>query len=221
MIEFRVANKNTSNTSLTFSYYKNDSNNDFYNPFVEFNNSFSKTYMHLGQSHSGYNSNISLHIDDDNKCGLQITNLDNPIKINLVNIAGDHNKFKVISSGDFDNNHKFTIDVAITDLEIKEPRPSDIVNIFTIDPYTNTNNLRDGVRYGFNEPNPIQTMSINSEYDEQTMLINARYTRDYIYTIGAINSSNLVLTQPTNTNIWNNTAKIYDTKFNYNISNVF
>jgi hypothetical protein len=221
MVEFRVANKNTSNTSLTFSYYKNDSNNDFYNPFVEFNNSFSKTYMHLGQSHSGYNSNISLHIDDDNKCGLQITNLDNPIKINLVNIAGDHNKFKVISSGDFDNNHKFTIDVAITDLEIKEPRPSDIVNIFTIDPYTNTNNLRDGVRYGFNEPNPIQTMSINSEYDEQTMLINARYTRDYIYTIGAINSSNLVLTQPTNTNIWNNTAKIYDTKFNYNISNVF
>jgi hypothetical protein len=99
MVEFRVANKNTSNTSLTFSYYKNDSNNDFYNPFVEFNNSFSKTYMHLGQSHSGYNSNISLHIDDDNKCGLQITNLDNPIKINLVNIAGDHNKFNVYHQG--------------------------------------------------------------------------------------------------------------------------
>jgi hypothetical protein len=223
MIEFRVANKNTSNTSLTFSYYKNDNNNDFYNPFVEFNNSFSKTYMHLGQSHSGYNSNISLHIDDDNKCGLQITNLDNPIKINLVNITGDHNKFKVLSSGDDNNNHKFTIDVAITDLDIKEPRPSDIVNIFTIDPYTNTNNLRDGVRYGFNEPNPIQTMSINSEYDEQTMLINARYTKDFIYTIGAINSSNLALTPltlPVNTNNWDNTTKIYDTKFNYNISNV-
>ena len=219
MVEFRVANKNTSNTSLTFSYYKNDSNNDFYNPFVEFNNTYSKTYMHLGQSHSGYNSNITLHIDDDNKCGLQITNIDNPIKINLVNIAGDHNKFNILSSGGNDNNYKFTIDVANTPLEIGEPLQSDLINIFTIDPYTNANNLRDGVRYGFNEPNPIQTMSINSEYDEQTMLINARYTKDYIYTIGEINSCNIALS-PLAIPTWNNTTKIYDAQFNYNISNV-
>ena len=220
MVQFRVSSKNTSNTNLTFSYFNNIDNNDMYNPFVEFSNSYTKTNMRLGQSHSGFNSNITLHIDDNNKCGLQITNTDHPIKINLVNIAGSSNKYNILSSGGINNNYKFTIDVANTAPNI-EPQENDLRNILTIDPYTSLNNLRDGVRYGFNDPAPRETMSINSEYDEHTMSINARYTKDYIYTIGTLNTSNLELSLPRNTIYWNNSNKTYDTKFNYTISNSF
>ena len=219
MVQFRVANKNTSNTCLTLSYYKNDSNNTFYHPFVEFNNNYTKTYMRLGQGYNKYNSNISLHIDDDNKCGIQITNLDNPVKINLVNIAGDNNKYNILSSGGNSNNFKFTIDVADITSSKPEPDNDDLVNIFTIDPYTTNNVLRNGVRYGFNEPSPNQTMAVNSEYDEQTMKLTARYSKDYIYSKVAINTSNLVLSAPRIANYWNNDSKVYDAVFTYNIAN--
>ena len=223
MVQILVSNNNdiqTENTNLTFSYYKNDSNNKFYHPFVEFNNSFSKTYMHLGQGTSGYNSNISLHIDDDNKYGLQLTNSFNPVKINMVNIAGDRNKYSTISTGGANNNYRFTINAAVVAANT-EPVESDMLNILTIDPYTTGINLRDGVRYGFNETEPQQTMSINSEYDEQTMLINARYTKDYIYSKVSVNTSNLVLTKPVAAEYWDNSAKTYSTTYNNSISPVF
>ena len=223
MIQILVSNNNnflTDNTNLTFSYYKNDNNNDFYHSFVEFNNSFSKTYMHLGQGTSGYNSNISLHIDDDNIYGLQLTNTYNPVKINMANIAGDRNKYATISSGSTTNNFRFTIDAAVVPANT-ELSAKDLLNILTIDPYTTGINLRDGVRYGFNETEPLQTMSINSEYDEQTMLINARYTKDYIYSKVSVNSCNIVLTKQTNANYWNNSTKIYDTTYNNSISSTY
>ena len=223
MVQILVSNNNdiqSDNTNLTFSYYKNDSNNDFYHSFVEFNNSYSKTYMHLGQGASGYNSNISLHIDDDNKYGIQLTNSYNPVKINMVNIAGDRNKYTTICSGGIYNNFKFTIDSAVIEANT-EPEQSDLHNLLTIDPYTTGINLRDGVRYGFNEPNPLQTMSINSEYDEQTMLINARYTKEYIYSKAVVNSCNIVFTKQTNSNYWDNSTKIYDTTFKNNISSKY
>ena len=214
MVQILVSNNNlvnTENTNLTFSYYKNDSNNDFYHPFVEFNNSFSKTYMHLGQGTSGYNSNISLHIDDDNKYGLQLTNTYNPVKINMVNIAGDRNKYTTICSGDEENNYRFTLDVAVLDAGT-EPDKNNMFNILTIDPYTTGFNLRDGVRYGFNETAPMQTMTINSEYDEQPVLINARYTKDYIYTHAIVNSCNVVFEGIDRTgNGWDNNTKVFNT----------
>jgi hypothetical protein len=224
MVQILVSNNNDfagDNTNLSFSYYKNDSNNDFYHPFVEFNNSFSKTYMHLGQGTSGYNSNISLHIDDDNIYGLQLTNSFNPVKINMVNIAGDRNKYTTVSTGGANNNYRFTIDAAVVAANT-EPAQSDLLNILTIDPYTTGINLRDGARYGFNETEPLQTMSINSEYDEQTMLINARYTKDYIYSKVSVNSSNLVLTKPIATGaVWDNSTKTYSTTYNNSISPEF
>jgi hypothetical protein len=223
MVQILVSNNNdiaTDNTNLTFSYYKNDSNNDFYHPFVEFNNSFSKTYMHVGQGASGYNSNITLHLDDDNKYGLQLTNSYNPVRINMVNIAGDRNKYTTISSGDDENNYRFTVDVAVLDVDV-EPDKNNMLNILTIDPYTTGINLRDGVRYGFNNTAPQQTMSINSEYDEQTMLINARYTKDYIYTRATVNSSNIVFVDGGVGDGWDNSAKIYNTTFNNTIPSVY
>ena len=218
MVQILVSNNNnvnTENTNLTFSYYKNDSNNDLYHPFVEFNNSFSKTYMHLGQGASGYNSNISLHIDDDNKYGLQLTNSYHPVKINLVNIEGDRNKYTTICSGDEDNNYRFTLDVGVLNAGT-EPENNNMFNILTIDPYTTGLNLRDGVRYGFNETMPMQTMTINSEYDEQPVLINARYTKDYIYTQANVNSSNMRIDRTEYQ--WNGDTKVYDTTFHNSIS---
>ena len=218
MVQILVSNNNnvnTENTNLTFSYYKNDSNNDFYHPFVEFNNSFSKTYMHLGQGASGYNSNISLHIDDDNKYGLQLTNSYHPVKINLVNIEGDRNKYTTICSGDEDNNYRFTLDVGVLNAGT-EPENNNMFNILTIDPYTTGLNLRDGVRYGFNETMPMQTMTINSEYDEQPVLINARYTKDYIYTQANVNSSNMRIDRTEYQ--WNGDTKVYNTTFHNSIS---
>ena len=221
MVQILVSNNtttNTENTNLTFSYYKNDSNNDFYHPFVEFNNSLSKTYMHLGQGASGFNSNISLHIDDDNKYGLQLTNSYYPVKINMVNIAGDRNKYTTICSGDEENNFRFTLDVGVLNAGT-EPDNHNMFNILTIDPYTTGFNLRDGVRYGFNETAPMQTMTINSEYDEQPMLINARYTKDYIYTQAVVNSSNVVFEGIDRTeDQWNGDTKVYNTTFRNSIS---
>jgi len=217
MVQLRVVNNN-SNTDLEFHYYKNDGS-DIYKSFLEINNN-SKTNMHLGQLTNLRNSNISLHINDDNKCGLQITNTHNPIKINLVNITADRNKYNIISAGDLSNNHKFTIDIANTSANI-EPTANDLTNIFTIAPYNGVNNLRDGARYGFNETNPIQTMTINSEYDTQTMLINARYTRDYLYTAVKIYTSNLMQTYDYNsiTDYWDNNSATYKTKVSNSIHN--
>ena len=218
MVQLRVVNNN-SNTDLEFHYYKNDGS-DIYKSFLEFTNNNSKTNMHLGQLTNVHNSNISLHINDDNKCGLQITNTLNPIKINLVNITASSNKYNIISSGDLSNNHKFTIDIANTHLNT-EPTTNDLQNIFTIAPYNSVNNLRDGARYGFNEANPIQSMTINSEHDTQTMLINARYTRDYIYTAVQVNTSNLKQTYDYNsiTDYWNNNSATYKTRVSNSIHN--
>jgi len=210
MVQLRVVN-NSNNTDLEFRYFKNDGA-IIYKSFLEIANNNLKTNMHLGQLNNFRNSNISLHINDDNKCGLQITNAENPIKINLVNNIANSNKYNIISSGDLNNHYKFTIDVANIPINT-EPTNNNLVNIFTIDPYNGLNSLRDGVRYGFNDPNPLQTMAINSEHDTQAMLLNARYTKDFIYTNVKINTSNLKQTfsYDSASDYWDNDSTTYKT----------
>jgi hypothetical protein len=216
MVQFRVVN-NSNNTDLEFRYFKNDGS-IIYKSFLEITNNNLKTNMHLGQLNNFHNSNISLHINDDNKCGLQITNSEHPIKINLVNNIANSNKYNIISSGDLDNHYKFSIDVANIPIHT-EPTNNNLVNIFTIDPYTDINELRDGVRYGFNDPNPLQTMAINSEHNTQTMLLNARYTKDYIYTNVKINTSNLKQTFSYDSveDYWDNNSTTYKIKVSNSI----
>ena len=204
-VKLEVLNDSNENTKLAFSYYKK--NGGVYKPFVEFNNiDNSKTYMHLGQG--GFNdyfgSNISLHIDDNNKSGIQITNIDEPIRINMVYRDGISNKYTILSSENSINNYKFNIGVANTastniDAIVRE----DLQNVFTISPYENNNKLRKGAKFGFNEPFnnqfdiPPQTVVINSELDKGPTIITGRYTRDNIYTNININTNNLTLTTPT------------------------
>jgi len=221
MIKFNVSKdtQHVNNTKLTFSYYSKEE----YYPFIEFNNnSFSKTsYMHLGYGVNEYDSNITLHIDDNNKCGIQITNIEKPVKINMVNTSGSRNKYTILSSGNYINKYKFTIDVDDIPSTVNQLRDRDglTTNIFTIAPYNENNNMRKGARYGFNEINPKQTVVINSELDELPLLINQRYTQDRIYTSAETNTCNFNLVYTVNSN-WNNINKTYkSTEYIYTTQN--
>jgi hypothetical protein len=221
MIKINVSNDiaNVNNTNLTFSsYYKNTSK---YEEFLVLNNNpfSSQTYMRLGQGEQKYDSNITLHIDDNNKCGIQINNIDNPVKINMVNTSGSYNKYTILSSGNNINNYKFTIDVADIPNSINQLESGDIYNknVFTIAPYNENNNLRKGSRYGFNEINPTQTVVINSEYDQKPILITHRYTEYKFFTSVETNTSNINLAYNINSN-WNNIEKKYkSTDYKYTV----
>lgn len=221
MIKFNVSNdiNHVNNTKLTFSYYSKEE----YYPFIEFNNnSFSKTsYMHLGYGINDYDSNITLHIDDNNKCGIQITNIETPVKINMVNNSGSRNKYTILSSGNNTNKYKFTIDVDDIPSTVNQLRDRDglSTNIFTIAPYNENNNMRKGARYGFNEKDPKQTVVINSEFDELPMLINQRYTENKIFTSAETNTCNFNLVYTVNSN-WDNINKTYkSTEYKYTTLN--
>ena len=221
MIKFNVSNdtQHVNNTKLTFSYYSKEE----YYPFIEFNNnSFSKTsYMHLGYGVNEYDSNITLHIDDNNKCGIQITNVEKPVKINMVNTSGSRNKYTVLSSGNNTNKYKFTIDVDDIPSTVNQLRDRDglSTNIFTIAPYNENNNMRKGARYGFNEKDPKQTVVINSEFDELPILINQRYTENRIFTSAETNTCNFNLVYTVNSN-WDNINKTYkSTEYKYTTLN--
>ncbi len=221
MIKFNVSNdtQHVNNTKLTFSYYSKEE----YYPFIEFNNnSFSKTsYMHLGYGVNEYDSNITLHIDDNNKCGIQITNIEKPVKINMVNTSGSRNKYTILSSGNYTNKYKFSIDIDDIPSTVNQLRDRDglTTNIFTIAPYNENNNMRKGARYGFNEKDPKQTVVINSEMDELPLLINQRYTEDKIFTSAETNTCNFNLVYTVNSN-WDNINKTYkSTEYKYTTLN--
>ena len=220
-VEFKVSNENNDNTNLKFSYYKDEQ----YKPFVEFNNINTKTYARLGQNIDNF-SNVSLHIANDNKNSIQITNTNEPIRINMVSTYGGSNKYTVLSSGNRETYYNFNIGVANKSGSITDINDNELKNIFTISPYTNDYIMRKGAKFGFNEPfnepNPFrQTVVINSEYDEEPIIISGRYTQDKIYTDITYYTSNLVLparTYSSNLNLTSeNIKKEYKSEIVYNI----
>jgi hypothetical protein len=229
-VRFNVANDINNNTKLTFSYFKKELNK--YKPFVEFNNiNGSKTYMRLGQSENKnyIDSNISLHIVDENECGIQITNAEKPTRINMVNSSSSSltNKYTILSSGTSLDNYKFNIGVANTKSTNSIDVNNELQNIFTISPYNEDNRLRKGAKFGFNESleqsgnNPKQTVIINSEYDNEPMIITGRYTKDFIYTDIRINTSNIDIPIYTiSSNLYNTNDAVeseYRTQITHNI----
>ena len=223
-VKINVENGNNDNTKLSFSYHRKNLND--YKPFVEFNNiNNSKTYMRLGQDGNirESDSNITLHINDNNKCGIQITNTQEPIRINMVNCQDYNKKYTILSSGNSSDNFKFNIGIANTELTNIDDvvKPNVLKNVFTISPYSNDNKLLKGARFGLNEPNPQQTVVINSEYDNNPFIITGRYTQDNIYT-NIKYTSNLTL-PPVRTyscNLYSeddSVAKEYRSEFKYNI----
>jgi hypothetical protein len=229
-VEFKIANENDNNTNLKLSYYKDET----YKPFVEFNNINTKTYMRLGQNSTNNFSNISLHIANDNKNSIQITNTNEPIRINMVNTYGGSNKYTVLSSGNRDTYYNFNIGVANKAVTqgTNDIYDNELKNIFTISPYTNDYIMRKGAKFGFNEPfnepnSSRQTVVINSEYDKEPVIITGRYTQDNIYTDITYYTSNLNLTIPNrrySSNFYDisseNIKKEYKSDFVYNIQNL-
>jgi hypothetical protein len=224
-IEIATCNdKNNRNTILDFNILNNGSYKNFLK-FVNTNSSSGdivSSTAHIGIG-DNKNSNILLHIDGNSKYGMQITNRSYPASINLVNTEGGKDIYYNISGGDYYNNNKFSIGVAVKNHNNYDP---DIKNIFTIDAFKN-NELRKGVRFGFNEDfsniNNLNntnnaTFVINSEYNNTSTSIANRYSYDHIYS-GSVNIDYKNISLLTSSN-WNNTIKTYNNVITQNI-NIF
>ena len=217
-IQISVGNNN-SNTSLDFNVY----NNNAYKNFLRFMNKVSNngdansTIAHLGLG-TDKSSNILLHIDGNEKYGLQITNNKYPASINLLNSEGK-NVYHTISGGDFHNNHKFTIDVSssLPNNTINEPI---LTNVFTIDAFKYNEDKRRGARFGFNEnflTDNNQTFVIKSDYDTVPMAITSRYSYEYMFNSVVKIDYNNVSIDLLSSN-WNNNNKKYFSLYKQNIS---
>jgi hypothetical protein len=217
-IQISVGNNN-SNTSLDFNVY----NNNAYKNFLRFMNKVSdngdanSTIAHLGLG-TDKSSNILLHIDGNEKYGLQITNNKYPATINLLNSEGK-NVYHTISGGDFHNNHKFTIDVSssLPNNTINEPI---LTNVFTIDAFKYNEDKRRGARFGFNEnflTDNNQTFVIKSDYDTVPMAITSRYSYEYMFNSVVKIDYNNVSIDLLSSN-WNNNNKKYFSLYKQNIS---
>jgi hypothetical protein len=217
-IQISVGNNN-SNTYFDFNVYNNDS----YKNFMRFINTVSdngdanSTIAHLGLG-TDKSSNILLHIDGNEKYGLQITNNKYPASINLLNSEGK-NVYHNISGGDFHNNHKFTIDVASANVDVLNNEPT-MTNVFTIDAFNYNGEKRRGARYGFNEDftsNFNQTFVIKSDYDTVPMSITSRYSYEYMFNSTVKIDFDNVSINLLSSN-WNNTEKEYFSFYKQDIS---
>jgi hypothetical protein len=215
MVELKVSSFDN-DTSFKMSFYNNNTKN--YNSFINFKNNINEVgevtniYTHLGTGINTNNSNITLHIDDNNKYGLQITNNQKPSAINLLQSGGDKNIYHTISGGDFNNSHKLSISIS------NDSSNNEIIsesNVFIIDGFHENGNIRNGARFGFNEYNPIESFVIKSEYDTPSVSITSRYTKEHIYdSIININKSNININKISSN--WDNTNNKYKSVYKYN-----
>ena len=208
---------NNSNTTLDFNVY----NNNAYKNFLRFTNNVSdngdanSTVAHLGLG-TDKSSNILLHIDGNEKYGLQITNNQYPASINLLNSEGT-NVYHNISGGEFQNNYKFTIGVSSSNNGPNEPILTDV---FTIDAFKYNAEKRKGARYGFNEDfksNTTQSFVLNTDYDTAAMGIKSRYSYEYMFNSTVKINYDDVSIDPISSN-WNNNNKVYSSSYKQNIS---
>ena len=169
--------------------------------------------MGLGTDKS---SNILLHIDGNEKYGLQITNNQYPASINLLNSEGT-NVYHNISGGEFQNNYKFTIGVSSSNNGPNEPILTDV---FTIDAFKYNAEKRKGARFGFNEDfksNTTQSFVLNTDYDTAAMGIKSRYSYEYMFNSTVKINYDDVSIDPISSN-WNNNNKVYSSSYKQNIS---
>lgn len=220
MVEFKVSNNNN-DTILGLSYYNNSS----YKNFINFKNNVSdsgdiiSTNTHIGIGNNLYNnSNITLHIDDNEKYGLQITNNQYPAAINLLSTKGSCNIYHTISGGDFENMYKFNIDVANTSLN----NIPDTRSVFTIDAFQINGDMRRGARYGFNTSELDtseydNTFTLKTDYDTTAMSITNRYSREYIFENEVDIPISSVELNISSSN-WNDVSNIYETSYSYDVT---
>ena len=215
MIKFNLSSDDDKDTNFDMSFY----HQDYYKKFYNFKNNIDESGNFLGSStHIGIgnnidnNSNVAFHIDDINKYGLQLTNNHHAPAINLLYTGGSSNIYHTLSGASFENNYRFSIDVANKSV-FNEPESS---NVFTIDAFDG-NNLRKGARFGFNDDILAESFVIKTDYDTPAMAITSRYTSEYVFdSVVDIFPDNLLLSRLASE--WNNTSKEYSVTYNYGVS---
>ena len=215
MIKFNLSSDDDKHTNFDMSFY----HQDYYKKFYNFKNNIDESGNFLGSStHIGIgnnidnNSNVAFHIDDINKYGLQLTNNHHAPAINLLYTGGSSNIYHTLSGASFENNYRFSIDVANKSV-FNEPESS---NVFTIDAFDG-NNLRKGARFGFNDDILAESFVIKTDYDTPAMAITSRYTSEYVFdSVVDIFPDNLLLSRLASE--WNNTSKEYSVTYNYGVS---
>jgi len=218
MVELKIMKNDNNASKFNMSFY--DIKTKSYNEFINFksnnddNGSIINTQAHFGLGNNINNSNVGLHIDSDDKYGLQITNNNKPASINLVNTGGDTNIIHTIYGGNHENNYKFSINASSGSLYNESLSES---NVFTIDAFDSQGNNRNGSRFGFNDTNPTESFVIKSEYNTASLSVYNRYTSEYLSdSIVSINLENIVITQPETT--WINLDYKYVSDYNYQIN---
>ena len=129
----------------------------------------------------------------------------------LLYTGGTCNIYHTLSGATFDNNYRFSIDVA-NKSTFNEPESS---NVFIIDAFDG-NNIRKGARFGFNDDILEESFVIKTDYDTSAMAITSRYTSDFVFD-SDVNISHEYLILKTSSN-WNNDDKEYIVTYNYGVS---
>ena len=215
IIKFNLSCDDDSNTNFDMSFF----HDNLYKKFYNFKNNIdesgnilsSSTHIGIGDSIDD-NSNVTFHIDDNNKYGIQVTNSSYAPAINLLYTGNTCNIYHTLSGPSFDNNYKFSIGVDITNKNnFNEPS-----NVFIIDAIDG-NNIRKGARFGFNEENLEESFVIKTDYDTSAMAITSRYTSNFVF--GDVDISHENLTFNTSSN-WNNDENEYIVTYNYYVNNL-
>ena len=212
IIKFSLSCDDDNNTNFDMSFL----NDDYYKKFYNFKNNIDESgnilssSTHIGIGDSIYdNSNVTFHIDDTNKYGIQVTNNNFAPAINLLYTGDTCNIYHTLSGATIENNYRFSIDVANKNT-FNEPESS---NVFIIDAFDG-NNIRKGARFGFNDDILEESFVIKTDYDTSAMAITSRYTSDFDSDVN-ISHENLILKTSSN---WNNDEKEYIVTYNYGVS---
>ena len=215
IIKFNLSCDDDINTNFDMSFF----HNNLYKKFYNFKNNIddsgailsSSTHIGIGDNITN-NSNVTFHIDDNNKYGIQVTNNKYAPAINLLYNGGGCDIYHTLSGATFDNDYKFSIGVANKNT-FNEPESS---NVFIIDAFDGGNNIRKGARFGFNDDILEESFVIKTDYDTSAMAITSRYTSDFVFD-SDVNISHEYLILKTSSN-WNNDDKEYIVTYNYGVS---
>lgn len=224
MVSLNVSGQNN-NTLLEFGSYDKVYDKT-YIPFMSFyhinSNDFSSCYTHLGGSkYPSRNvitgepivNNVTLHIEDNNDYGLQITANEKSPMINLHRKNGSNSIYYIINGADDNNNFSINTAVSYDNNYI----PDKITPVLTISGIDKNGIIRKGSRVGFNKLLPETSVDINGITNEPCIKFTNKYDElklnNYNVNITVIASN--MYAQP---KVSYNNNNIYYTGINYTIN---
>ncbi len=210
-------NINKNNVKFKLSKYDNNSNQSLFefknnneHTFTSFYDTPNSIYVNMGKNQNNYNdnynSNITLHINNNSDYLLQLTNEEKEPRINLHRKAGNTNQFWTIEGPDNLENLNFKF----SENNNNDNLPSNSCNVIVI--------TKEKL-FGINENNPETTIHAKSENNTSLKLVH-KYTDDGITfnnpnSYVSIINSNLHLD---NNYIYDTDNNTYSINFDFNIS---